>query len=305
MNEQELAQFVEWLPSNIEEFKDKTPKEIVTTLNKMSQTEEGMNMISILIDQFKQSSQMFKKGGKISSLIDKFQNGGKSNQRSSDINRKDFHGVDLFEYGPNRYKTSKGYLSRNLQNGTKQEVLSNNVGLRQITRDNITTTELVSPDKKDTLYIHNGIGGRVDSNIDDSGVLGLFKLQKSSPTTSRYRELQNKFNAQKFEDGGETSKRVTSKKGNTYTVDKADTTSNGIVIRRLVGDLGNGVFNVMEQYQKVNDPNDLRYNYFNRVNYDYVNKLRKNPKTFSPFELSSKKDNGFRDLFEAGYNLNK
>lgn len=76
MNEQELAQFVEWLPSSIEEFKDKTPEEIVTTLNKMSQTEEGMNTISTLIDQFKRnSSKIFKSGGKLNYLINKFKNG--------------------------------------------------------------------------------------------------------------------------------------------------------------------------------------------------------------------------------------
>ena len=77
MNEQELVRFVKWLPSNINEFKDKTPEEVVTILNKMSQTEEGMNTISELINQFKQNSQMFKKGGKLDILINKFKPGGK------------------------------------------------------------------------------------------------------------------------------------------------------------------------------------------------------------------------------------
>lgn len=77
MNEQKLAQFVEWLPSSINEFKDKTPEEVVTILNKMAQTEDGMNAISDLINQFKQNSQMFKKGGKLDILINKFQTGGK------------------------------------------------------------------------------------------------------------------------------------------------------------------------------------------------------------------------------------
>lgn len=72
MNKQELAKFVEWLPTNVEEFKDKTPEEIVTILNQKSQTEEGMVEISDLIDQFKQNSPLFKKGGKMEFLINKF-----------------------------------------------------------------------------------------------------------------------------------------------------------------------------------------------------------------------------------------
>lgn len=72
MNKQELAKFVEWLPTNVEEFKNKTSEEIVTILNKKSQTEEGMVEISDLIDQFKQNAPLFKNGGKMEFLINKF-----------------------------------------------------------------------------------------------------------------------------------------------------------------------------------------------------------------------------------------
>ena len=58
MNKEDLTQFIEWLPVNINEFKDKTPDEVVTILNKLAQTEEGLNEISGLISQFKQK-QMF------------------------------------------------------------------------------------------------------------------------------------------------------------------------------------------------------------------------------------------------------
>lgn len=83
MNEKELTRFVKWLPSNVDEFKDKTPEEIVIILNKLSQTEEGMSAISEFINQFKKNSQMLKKGGKIDYLVEKYKGGGQSNQEYS------------------------------------------------------------------------------------------------------------------------------------------------------------------------------------------------------------------------------
>lgn len=270
MNEQELAQFIEWLPSNISEFKNKTPDEVVTILNKLAQTEEGMNEISDLINQFKQK-QIFKFGGKLGLNITKFQDGGKSGQRHSDFGIKKFHGVDLFKYGPNSNKTSTGYRYRSLKPGTHQEVLPNGVGLRQITKDNIINTELVSPDKRDTLYIHDGIGGRVDSNIDDSGFLGMLGLKQPTPVSNRFRELQTKFNAQKFGKGGKGEKvesRVvtnptswptkTDSNGTMYYVMPADTVGS-IVHRAVARNTGPGSepgLVITEQVQTVGDPND-------------------------------------------------
>lgn len=135
----------------------------------------------------------FKTGGEIS----KFDNGGK--QRRSDQFRKEFHGVDLFKYGPNsRQRINNAFDGTSVPSGSNSETLPNGVGIRQISNKNITTTELVSPDKKDTLYIHNGVAGRVDSNIDDSGILGFFGLKKSSPISDRYKFLQKVFKAHKF-----------------------------------------------------------------------------------------------------------
>lgn len=224
MEQEELMQFVQWLPSKVEEFQNKTPEEIVGKLNELAQTEDGMNTISGLINQFKQeqSAGMFKQGGKLAYLVNKFkdggsipvehrinprnlgsffQEGGKTSQRKSDKTRKEFHGVDLFEYGPNKWVHNGAQVARSLKPGVNQTVLPNGVGLRQITRNNITTSELVSPNKQDTLYIHNGVGGRVDSNIDDSGILGFLGLRRSSPVSNRYKELQSKFGTQKFARG--------------------------------------------------------------------------------------------------------
>lgn len=296
MNEQELAQFVEWLPSSVSEFKDKTPKEIVIILNKMSQTEEGMNMISDLINQFKQNSMgMFKSGGKLNYLIIKFKEGGET-PRKSDKGRKEFHGVNLFEYGPNKYRSSRGDVYRSLKDGINQTVLPNGIGLRQITRNNITTSELVSPDKRDTLYIHNGVGGRVDSNIDDSGILGVFGLIKSSPVSNRYRELQGKFNTQKFEDGGETenSKSTTKKasNGKTYTVDAPDTLQ-GYVVRRISRKVGDDAYNVTNQVYKIGEPNNAKYFWTPyAVTGSYLETLRKNPLdgNSNPIRWNKRKD---------------
>lgn len=105
MNEKELAQFVKWLPSNINEFKDKTPEEVVTILNKLSQTEEGMNTISGFINQFKQSSQMFKKGGKLDFLINNFQASTKIKVIDKDQNNSSNWFISKFtEYSPIKNK---------------------------------------------------------------------------------------------------------------------------------------------------------------------------------------------------------
>lgn len=342
-------QFVQWLPSKVEEFQNKTPEEIVGKLNELAQTEDGMNTISGLINQFKQeqSAGMFKQGGKLAYLVNKFkdggsaknerkenkkvvkegkksskfnrtayrnmksaikdqdlglsrrevkaaamknvatnplysdyivasnlgnpnrfdsryvgprsmsvnygnnatlgsipiehrinprnlgsffQEGGKTSQRKSDKARKEFHGVDLFEYGPNKWVHNGAQVARSLKPGVNQTVLPNGVGLRQITRNNITTSELVSPNKQDTLYIHNGIGGRVDSNIDDSGILGFLGLRRSSPVSNRYKELQSKFGAQKFAEG----KIIPKIKRDTVVNNVGNLTDRGVIDREMI-----------------------------------------------------------------------
>lgn len=156
--------------------------------------------------------------------------GGKTPQRKSDKARKEFHGVDLFEYGPNKWVHNGAQVARSLKPGVNQTVLPNGVGLRQITRNNITTSELVSPNKQDTLYIHNGIGGRVDSNIDDSGILGFLGLRRSSPVSNRYKELQSKFGAQKFAEG----KIIPKIKRDTVVNNVGNLTDRGVIDREMI-----------------------------------------------------------------------
>lgn len=88
LNKQELTTFVEWLPSNIEEFKDKNPEEVVMILNEMSQTDEGIDIISNLINQFKERNQMFEKGGKLNFLVEKLKNGNKYNRQQARQNKE-------------------------------------------------------------------------------------------------------------------------------------------------------------------------------------------------------------------------
>lgn len=81
MNEEQLIEFVNWLPSVVPEFKDATPDQIVQALNQMSESDEGQQMLSQLINTFQQAkqsadSQLFKKGGKLAAFVSKYGKGG-------------------------------------------------------------------------------------------------------------------------------------------------------------------------------------------------------------------------------------
>lgn len=81
MNEEQLIEFVNWLPSAVPEFKNATPDQIVQALNQMSESDEGQQMLSQLINTFQQAkqsanSQMFKKGGKLAAFVSKYGRGG-------------------------------------------------------------------------------------------------------------------------------------------------------------------------------------------------------------------------------------
>lgn len=85
MNEQELQEFVQWLPtSGIAEFDQKTPDEVVTILNGLSSEKDGETMIKTLIEQYKKSKEgspetgMFKRGGKLVYLTELYKKGGKT-----------------------------------------------------------------------------------------------------------------------------------------------------------------------------------------------------------------------------------
>lgn len=280
----------------------------------MSQSEEGMNMVKQLIAQFQNKAGMFREGGKLDSFIKKYKGGGKEDgQRPYDRSITEFHGVDVFPYTNGVDRSRNGSINRKPHpNGTRQETLQNGVGLRQITRNNITTTELVSPDKRDTMYVHDGVAGRVDSNIDDSGVLGMLGLKKPTPVSSRYRYLQDIFNNTEFKNGGTITKAFDGEKveptekkaknGKTYTVVPADTTENGYVTRRIYRKNGDKDYAVTEQVYKVGDLPGARYRVVPHANLtwlsDPLNQWKNLPNY--PFDMLSIEPK-FSSLFEELY----
>lgn len=48
MDEQLLQDFIVWLPTKFEEFKDKTPEQTVEILNNLSQSDEGKRQIETI-----------------------------------------------------------------------------------------------------------------------------------------------------------------------------------------------------------------------------------------------------------------
>ena len=82
MNEEQLIEFINWLPTAVPEFQNAQPEQIVQALNQMYESEEGQQMLSQLFTAFQESkadaqSQMFKKGGKLGRLVEKAKKGKK------------------------------------------------------------------------------------------------------------------------------------------------------------------------------------------------------------------------------------
>ena len=82
MNEEQLIEFINWLPTAVPEFQNAQPEQIVQALNQMYESEEGQQMLSQLFTAFQESkadaqSQMFKKGGKLGQLVEKAKKGKK------------------------------------------------------------------------------------------------------------------------------------------------------------------------------------------------------------------------------------
>lgn len=69
-NQEKLLQFVEWLGQNVPELKGQGPEQIVSTINELSKSDEGKQMLQGLIQEFESSmTGMFKKGGKLDYLL--------------------------------------------------------------------------------------------------------------------------------------------------------------------------------------------------------------------------------------------
>lgn len=69
-DQKKLLQFVTWLGENVPELKGQAPEQIVSTINKLSESKEGQQMLQGLIEEFESSTTgMFKKGGKLAYLL--------------------------------------------------------------------------------------------------------------------------------------------------------------------------------------------------------------------------------------------
>ena len=110
-NEQEqmMAAFIQWLPQNIKQFEGSLPKEIiepiataqspeevVNVLNQLSQSQEGNQIVSTMFQAFQESQKtgMFKKGGKLEQLLNKYEPGGKIKttvKKRTDVNERTTH----------------------------------------------------------------------------------------------------------------------------------------------------------------------------------------------------------------------
>ena len=110
-NEQEqmMAEFIQWLPQNIQKFEGVVPEktikaiasaqsaeEVVIALNKFSQQQEGTQVIPQMFQVFKESQKagIFAKGGKLEQLLNKYEPGGKIKttvKKRTDVNERTTH----------------------------------------------------------------------------------------------------------------------------------------------------------------------------------------------------------------------
>lgn len=74
-NMDDLMNFVEWLPDNVESFSDLSIEEVISKINEMSTSDEGKQILKQLTKQYK-GMELFKKGGKLDYLLC-LQKGGK------------------------------------------------------------------------------------------------------------------------------------------------------------------------------------------------------------------------------------
>lgn len=226
-------QFVQWLPSKVEEFQNKTPEEIVGKLNELAQTEDGMNTISGLINQFKQeqSAGMFKQGGKLAYLVNKFKDGGsaknerkenkkvvKEGKKSSKFNRTAYRNMKSAPKKPNLPQSNLG--SRNIS-GAEEAGMSAAKGIRPanmneelvatnpLYSDYIVASNLGNPNRFDSRYV----GPRSMSvNYGNNATLG------SIPVEHR---INPRNLGSFFQEGGKTTTKVKVNPNDSVAVTKA------------------------------------------------------------------------------------
>ena len=161
-------QFVQWLPSKVEEFQNKTPEEIVGKLNELAQTEDGMNTISGLINQFKQeqSTGMFKQGGKLAYLVNKFKDGGSAKNERKENKKVVKEGKKSSKFNRTAYRNMKSAIKDQDLGLSRREVKA--AAMKNIVGDNskpkVTKTEgsIVSQPLSFRVSMKTGITPKVN-----------------------------------------------------------------------------------------------------------------------------------------------
>ena len=175
-NEQQqmMAAFIQWLPQNIKQFEGSLPKEIiepiataqspeevVNVLNQLSQSQEGNQIVSTMFQAFQESQKtgMFKKGGKLEQLLNKYQSGGSLRQRG----KLNAYGGSYPKYvNDGTWTSMNGADIKNVFNGNTLEQNVVTKGINGIPRRSVRIiTNYDMPAKSDTFYVDaNGLQAR-------------------------------------------------------------------------------------------------------------------------------------------------
>ena len=175
-NEQQqmMAAFIQWLPQNIKQFEGSLPKEIiepiataqspeevVNVLNQLSQSQEGNQIVSTMFQAFQESQKtgMFKKGGKLEQLLNKYQSGGSLRQRGK-LNA--YRGSYPKYVNDGTWTSMNGADIKNVFNGNTLEQNVVTKGINGIPRRSVRIiTNYDMPAKSDTFYVDaNGLQAR-------------------------------------------------------------------------------------------------------------------------------------------------
>lgn len=172
-NEQQqmMAAFIQWLPQNIQQFKESLPKEIiepiataqspeevVNVLNQLSQSQEGNQVVLAMFQAFQESQKtgMFAKGGKLEQLLTKYQSGGSLRQRGK-LNA--YRGSYPKYVNDGTWTSMNGADIKNVFNGNTLEQNVVTKGINGIPRRSVRIiTNYDMPAKSDTFYVDaNGL----------------------------------------------------------------------------------------------------------------------------------------------------
>lgn len=90
--QKEMVEFIKWISTNIKGFENSTPEEIVTAINGMAQSEEGIKSLQELYTQFQASKKKFQLGG-----IFKFDGGSKFKRETKPTGIKGWNWKPTFQ----------------------------------------------------------------------------------------------------------------------------------------------------------------------------------------------------------------